>query len=100
MDARDPEGTRRATTLDFLRLRTAERKAYIDEAAARRGLSPIVPEKDFRVCWLLRLLFVLSFRDTVVSGRHLPACRYTLLAPPFQLTPVEAAARLRASETC
>jgi len=53
-------------TLDFLRLPTAERKAFIDEAAARRGLSPVVLEKDFWVCWLLRLLFASSFRDAIV----------------------------------
>ncbi len=40
-------------TLAFLRLSTDERKLYIDEAAARRGLSPIILEKDFWVCWLL-----------------------------------------------
>lgn len=53
-------------TIEFLRLSLDERKAYIDEAAARRGLSPVVLEKDFWVCWLLRLLFAASFRDALV----------------------------------
>lgn len=53
-------------TLRFLDLPAAERKVYIDEAAARRGLSPVILEKDFWVCWLLGILFQSSFRDAVV----------------------------------
>jgi hypothetical protein len=53
-------------TLAFLRLPPGDRRAYIDEAAARRGVSPIVIEKDFWVCWLLSLLFASSFRDAIV----------------------------------
>lgn len=53
-------------TLAFLRLSPDERKLYIDEAAARRGLSPIILEKDFWVCWLLGVLFESSFRDAIV----------------------------------
>lgn len=52
--------------LAFLRLSPDERKLYIDEAAARRSLSPIILEKDFWVCWLLDMLFESSFRDAIV----------------------------------
>jgi hypothetical protein len=34
-------------TSAFLRLSPDERKLYIDEAAARRGLSPVILEKQF-----------------------------------------------------
>ena len=50
----------------FLDLPAAERKVYIDEAAARRGLAPVIVEKDFWVCWLLGVLFESSFRDALV----------------------------------
>ena len=53
-------------TLAFLELPAAERKVYIDEAAARRALSPVIVEKDFWVCWLLGILFQSSFRDAIV----------------------------------
>lgn len=53
-------------TLPFLELPAAERKVYIDEAAARRALSPVIVEKDFWVCWLLGILFQSSFRDAIV----------------------------------
>ena len=53
-------------TLAFLELPAAERKVYIDEAAARRGLAPVIVEKDFWVCWLLSILFQSSFRDAIV----------------------------------
>lgn len=53
-------------TLAFLRLSPDERKLYIDEAAARRSLSPIILEKDFWVCWLLDVLFKSSFRNAIV----------------------------------
>ena len=53
-------------TLAFLELPPAERKVYIDEAAARRGLAPVIVEKDFWVCWLLGILFQSSFRDAIV----------------------------------
>lgn len=52
--------------LAFLDLPAAERKVYIDEAAARRGLAPVIVEKDFWVCWLLGVLFESSFRDAIV----------------------------------
>lgn len=53
-------------TLAFLELPAGERKVYIDEAAARRGLAPVIVEKDFWVCWLLSILFESSFRDAIV----------------------------------
>ena len=53
-------------TLAFLRLSPEERKLYIAEAAARRGLSPVILEKDFWVCWLLGILFESSFGDAIV----------------------------------
>jgi hypothetical protein len=52
--------------LAFLDLPPGERKVYIDEAAARRGLSPVIIEKDLWVCWLLSILFESSFRDAIV----------------------------------
>lgn len=53
-------------TIAFLELPASERKVYLDEAAARRGLAPVIVEKDFWVCWLLGLLFESSFRDAIV----------------------------------
>jgi hypothetical protein len=66
MDAPDLEGTRSIMTMAFLHLSPDERKLYIDEAAARRGLSPVILEQDFWVCWLLGVVFESSFRDAIV----------------------------------
>jgi len=52
-------------TLAFLHLPSGECRLYI-EAAARRGLSPVIVEKDFSVCLLLGILFQSSFRDAIV----------------------------------
>ena len=41
---------------EFARRPDAERLAFINEAAARRNLAPIIIEKDFWVCWTLRRL--------------------------------------------
>lgn len=41
---------------EFARRPAEDRRAYIDEAAARRDLTPIIIEKDFWVCWTLRRL--------------------------------------------
>lgn len=41
---------------EFARLPAGERRAFIDEAAARRDLTSTVIEKDFWVCWTLRRL--------------------------------------------
>lgn len=41
---------------EFARRPAADRRAFIEEAAARRDLTSIVIEKDFWVCWTLRRL--------------------------------------------
>ena len=43
----------------FARSANAERAVYIEETAARLGLPTGSIEKDFWVCWTLRLLFEL-----------------------------------------
>ena len=49
---------------DFAKLPSEERQTYFEQAAAQRGLTAQVIEKDFWVCWGLRRLFSLSeFRD-------------------------------------
>jgi hypothetical protein len=52
--------------LSFLTLPTDERRLYIDQAAIRRNVSPVVLEKDFWVCWLLGLLFGSEFARSLV----------------------------------
>lgn len=52
--------------LEFLTLPETDRKLYIDQAAIKRDLSPIVLEKDFWVCWLLNILFNSKFADHIV----------------------------------
>jgi hypothetical protein len=39
--------------LGFLELSPKERGLYIEQAAVRKNLSPVVLEKDFWVCWML-----------------------------------------------
>lgn len=41
---------------EFARLPAADRRAFIEECAAKRDLTPIIIEKDFWVCWTLRRL--------------------------------------------
>ena len=41
---------------DFARRSASERRAFIEETAAQRDLTPVVIEKDFWVCWTLRRL--------------------------------------------
>jgi hypothetical protein len=43
--------------LDFARQPTAERFQTCTESARRTGIGPHIIEKDFWVCWLLRLIF-------------------------------------------
>ena len=50
----------------FETLPTATRQLYLDQAALRLNLSPVVLEKDFWVCWVLQLLFDSDFGDAVV----------------------------------
>ena len=52
--------------LGFLLLPIDERKLYIEQAAIRRDISPIVLEKDFWVSWLLGILFQSEFKDSLV----------------------------------
>ena len=52
--------------LDFLALPADERRLYIEQAATRRNLSPVIMEKDFWACWLLGVLFVSEFADNLV----------------------------------
>lgn len=52
--------------LAFLELPADERRLYIEQAAARRNLSPVILEKDFWVCWLLGVLFESEFAGSLV----------------------------------
>jgi hypothetical protein len=52
--------------LSFLALPPDERHVYIDQAAIRRNISPVLLEKDFWVCWLLGLLFGSEFAGSLV----------------------------------
>jgi hypothetical protein len=55
--------------LEFLALPEKERRLYIEQAAVRRSLSPVILEKDFWVCWLLGILFESEFAgDLVFKG--------------------------------
>ncbi|MEX0818229.1 MAG: nucleotidyl transferase AbiEii/AbiGii toxin family protein [Pirellulaceae bacterium] len=52
--------------LGFLELPADERRLYIEQAATRRNVSPVILEKDFWVCWLLGILFESEFGDSLV----------------------------------
>ncbi len=52
--------------LNFLTLPAEERRLYIEQAAVRRNVSPVLLEKDFWVCWLLGLLFGSEFAGSLV----------------------------------
>ncbi len=52
--------------LRFLSLPPDERRLFIEQAATRRGLSPVILEKDFWVCWVLAVLFESTFKDMLV----------------------------------
>ena len=52
--------------LGFLALPADERRLYIEQAAARRNISPVILEKDFWVCWLLGILFESEFAGSLV----------------------------------
>lgn len=52
--------------LGFLELPMDEQRLYIQQAAIRRNVSPIIIEKDFWVCWLLSVLFTTEFADSLV----------------------------------
>jgi len=44
---------------DFARTKPAERRAYLEETAARRASTTTAVEKDFWICWTLKHLFEL-----------------------------------------
>jgi Nucleotidyl transferase AbiEii toxin, Type IV TA system len=50
----------------LLTLPADERRLYIDQAATRRNVSPVLLEKDFWVCWLLGILFGSEFAGSLV----------------------------------
>lgn len=52
--------------LGFLELPDDERRLYIEQAAVRRSVSPVMLEKDFWVCWLLGILFESPFAASLV----------------------------------
>jgi hypothetical protein len=52
--------------LSFLSLPEKERRLYIEQAALRRNVSPLILEKDFWVCWLLAILFESPFAEHLV----------------------------------
>ena len=52
--------------LRFLELLPDERRLYVEQAAIRRNVSPVVLEKDFWVCWLLGILFESEFAGSLV----------------------------------
>ena len=52
--------------LGFLDLPPDERRLYIEQAALRRNVSPVILEKDFWVCWLLSVVFGSEFADSLV----------------------------------
>jgi predicted nucleotidyltransferase component of viral defense system len=52
--------------LHFLELPDDERRLYIEQAAIRRNLSPVLLEKDFWVSWLLGILFESEFAGSLV----------------------------------
>ena len=52
--------------LGFLALAADERRLYIEQAAVRRNVSPVILEKDFWVCWLLGVLFESPFAGSLV----------------------------------
>jgi hypothetical protein len=52
--------------LGFLALLPDERRLYVEQAALRRNVSPVMMEKDFWVCWMLGVLFQSAYADSLV----------------------------------
>lgn len=50
----------------FLLLPRSEQAEYFVEAGTRRGLLPVIVEKDFWVCWMLGILFESPFANDIV----------------------------------
>jgi hypothetical protein len=63
--------------LAFLELPAEERRLYIEQAAIRRNLSPVILEKDFWVCWLLGILFESEFAAVSCSKAALRCRRFS-----------------------
>ena len=60
--------------LRFLELPADDRRVYIEQAAIRRNVSPVLLEKDFWVCWLLGIIFESEFAEHQ-HGRTCTAAR-------------------------
>ncbi len=52
--------------LEFLTLPEPERRPYFEHVAQERGLSPVLAEKEFWVCWILAVLFRSRFGGELV----------------------------------
>ncbi len=52
--------------VEFLKIPSKERRLYIEQAAIQKNVSPVIMEKDFFVCWLLRILFESEFANSLV----------------------------------
>jgi hypothetical protein len=52
--------------LEFLRLSPNERWLYVEQAAARKNVLPVLIEKDFWVSWVLAVLFDSKFANALV----------------------------------
>lgn len=52
--------------LKFLSQPETQRQRAIQEAAVRRGISPVIMEKDFWVCYILSILFRCDFGKSLV----------------------------------
>jgi len=52
--------------LAFFELPPDERRVYVEQAAIRRNVSPVIMEKDFWVCWMLGVLFQSEFAGNLV----------------------------------
>ena len=52
--------------LQFFALSETQRMRAINEAAVRRGIDPVIMEKDFWVSWMLAVLFQSSLADSLV----------------------------------
>lgn len=61
---------------DFARRAAADREAFLRETAERMSISPLLVEKDFWVCWVLRQVFTLEEHPAVVfkGGTSLSKC--------------------------
>lgn len=52
--------------LEFLKRGARERGLFFERVAQQRGVSPVLVEKDFWVCWMLAILFESRFGDHFV----------------------------------